>query len=237
MKKFGKSIYAIIPARGGSKRIPQKNIVNFCGKPLLVWTIEQTKKSKHIDSVYVTTDDEKIAAIAKQAGAKIIRRPEEISGDRATSEDALKHALVEIQKKKPENKIEFVVFLQATSPLKETKDIDQAIEEIRRQKADSLFSAGELSDFFIWSKNKKRELESLNYDYKNRKMSQDFEKQYLENGAIYVFKPEVLFKNNNRIGGKIVISIMDFWKSSDINTLEDLQYCEQIFKLKGLNKN
>lgn len=227
-------IIAIILARGGSKRIPHKNIVSFCGKPLLAWTIKQVKKSRQVKAVYVSTDNTEIKNIAKKYGAIVIDRPEAISGDYATSEDALKHAISKI-KEDTNKKIDFIVFLQPTSPLRETKDIDNAIQTIIKERADSLFSSGKLGDFYIW-KDYNGKLESLNYNYKSRKRSQEFGEQFVENGSIYVFKPEILFSNNNRLGGKIAVSIMDLWKSFEIDKREDLKFCEDIFRLKKLNK-
>ncbi len=229
-----KNIIAIIPARGGSKGIPKKNIVDFCGKPLIAWSIQHAKKSKKIDTVYVSTNDKEIASISEQYEAKVIWRPEEISKDLSPSEDALKHVLNEISKNNPE-KIDYVVFLQATSPLRETKDIDNAIDKIIFENADSLFSGAELGDFYIW-KEIRGQLKSLNYDYKNRKQRQEFGKQFVENGSIYIFKPEILFKYNNRLEGKIVISEMEFWKSFEIDKLDDLKFCKELFKIKGLIK-
>ena len=188
---------AIIPARGGSKSIPKKNIVDFMGKPLLAWSIEDAKGSAFVDEVYVSTDDKDIAKVSEMYGAKVIWRPEEISGDFSPSEEALKHALGEIGKTDQE-KIDYVVFLQATSPLRETKDIDNAIKKIIAEDADSLFSGAEIGDFFIWRRNGDT-LESLNYDYKERKRRQDFGEQFVENGSIYIFKPEILFAHNNRL--------------------------------------
>lgn len=229
-----KKIIAIIPARGGSKGILKKNIVDFCGKPLIAWTIERAKESKYIDEIYVSTDDKDIASVSEKYGAKIIWRPKEISGDFSPSEDALKHAISEIYKKNP-RKIDYVVFLQATSPLREAKDIDNAIDKIIAEKSDALFSGAELGDFYIWRKIKSK-LESVNYDYKNRKRRQDFEKQFVENGSIYIFKPEILFKYNNHLAGKISISEMEFWKSFEADNLETLKFCEELFKIKGLDK-
>jgi len=233
-KTLNKKIIAIIPARGSSKGIPKKNIINFLGKPLLAWSIEDAKNSRLINAVYVSTNDKEIAKVAEKYGAEVIWRPKEISGDLSISEEALKHAVNEIYKKNPQ-KIDYIVFLQATSPLRETEDIDNAIEKIISEEADSLFSGAEIGDFLIWKKSG-NQLESLNYDYKNRKRRQDFGEQFVENGSIYIFKPEILFKYNNRLGGKIVISKMEFWKSFEIDNLEDLKFCEEIFKIKGLNK-
>lgn len=227
MEKTKSKIIAIIPARLDSKGIPKKNIIDFCGKPLIAWTIEQAKKSEKIDDIYVSTDGEEIASVSEECGAKVIWRPKEISGDSASSEHALKHVLKEIN----EN-IDYVVFFQATSPLRETKDIDKAIDKIISEGADSLFSGTELDDFCIWEKEKDI-FKSTSYDYMNRKMRQDFEKkQFLENGSFYIFKPDILFKNNNRLGGKIVVSEMEFWKSFEIDNLEGLKFCEELFKIK-----
>lgn len=227
-------IVAIVPARGGSKRIPNKNVTKFCGQPLLSWTIKQAKKSTRIDTIYVSTDDEKVKTVAINQGAVVIDRPMDISGDYSPSEDALKHAVKQICLKNRDENIDLVVFLQATSPLRETKDIDNAIDTIKKNDADSLFSAAKLGDFFIWKKTDGK-LKSVNYDYLNRKRGQDFEEQYVENGSIYIFKPEILFKKNNRLGGKISISIMEFWKSFEIDEKEDIEFCENLFKLKKLD--
>ncbi len=233
MSSEGK-IIAIIPARGGSKEIPQKNIIDFCRKPLISWTIQSALRSKKISDVYVSTDDKKTGAVAQKYGAKVIWRPKEISGDFSPSEDALKHAINEIRKKDPEE-INYVVFLQVTSPLREVGDIDRAVSRIIKGRADSLFSGAELGDFYIWRSRKGR-LESLNYDYKRRGRRQEFGKQFVENGSIYVFKPEVLFKYNNRLAGKILIFEMELWKSFEIDSWENLKLCEEIFKIKGLDK-
>lgn len=230
-----KSIIAIIPARGGSKGIPRKNIIDFCGQPLLAWSVRQAQSSKYISQVYVSTDDQEIARVTEQFGGKVIWRPDELSGDTAKSEDALKHAISEIQNNDQE-KIDYVVFLQATSPLREMEDIDNAIEKIILTGADSLFSGADLKDFCIWRRNQDNSLESINYDYKNRGRRQDFGEQYVENGSIYIFRPEILFKFNNRLAEKIVISKMEFWKSFEVDEPDDLEFCKNIFKLKGLDK-
>jgi len=223
--KVDKNIIAIIPARGGSKGIPRKNIIGFCGKPLIAWTIENAKESKLISNVYVSTDSEEIASISREYGAKIIQRPWKISGDEASSEEALKHALGEIG-----GKIDYVVFLQATSPFRDSEDIDNAIKKIIIGEADSLFSGSDAGDLCLW-KEKDAQFQSVNYDYENRKMRQDIGKQFLENGSIYVFKPEVLFKYNNRLGGKITVLEMEPIKSFEIDDLDDLKFCKEVFKI------
>lgn len=221
-------IPAIIPARGGSKGIPRKNIVDFCGRPLIAWSIEQALNSKYIDKVYVSTDDDEIADISKEYGAELIKRPREISTDTSSSEEALIHVLDTIGWD-----WEYIVFLQATSPLRESSDIDGAINLIKQEGGDSLFSAVRLADFFLW-KRQDGKLVSWSYDYKNRKRRQDVEPTFLENGSIYVFKPEILRKYQNRLGGEISVWEMDSWKAFQIDKPEDLDICSFFMKAKGL---
>ncbi len=220
---------ALIPARGGSKGIPRKNLVDFCGKPLLQWSIEQAKAAKSVDRVFVSTDDDEIAALTEKCGGEVIRRPAEIAGDKASSESALVHALDEMNKLGIDP--EYVVFLQATSPLREPKDIDNAVAEIKKQKADSLFSGGRLDDFCIWRRKADGSLDSFNYDYRNRGRRQDrTEEEWVENGSIYVFTPAILRSAGNRLGGRIVTSEMEFWKSFEVDSREHLDLCSDLFR-------
>ena len=228
------NIVAIIPARGGSKGIPKKNIINFCGKPLISWTIEEVLGSKLINDIYVSSDADDILEISKNYGAKVVKRPKTIARDNSTSEEALKHAIAFIRRKVKE-KIDIIVFCQATSPLRTSKDIDNAIKYFISIQADSLFSAVILESLYTWRKQKGK-LISLSYDYKNRVRRQERLPLYLENGSIYIFKPEVLVKYNNRLGGKISMYIMDHWKSFDIDTIEDIEACEYFMRKNILSK-
>ena len=221
---------AIIPARGGSKGIPGKNLMPFCGKPLLAWSIEQALRSRYIKSVYVSSDDDEILKVAEFYGAIGIKRPKEFAGDTSPAEESLLHALDYIEGELGQ-KIEVVVFLQATSPIRETKDIDNAVEKFLSEGADSLFSAALLEDFCIWGFRNDR-LESISSDYKNRGFRQDREPLYLENGSIYVFKPEILRKYDNRLGGKIAMYLMKYRKSFEIDKIEDVEICEYFMKKK-----
>jgi len=221
------NIVAIIPARGGSKGIPKKNLINFCGKPLISWTINQALFTKSISTVWVTSDSEEILNVAKKLGANTISRSKSLSSDTSTTESTWKHALKIIEEKT--GSVDMVIGLQPTSPIRESKDIEKAIQIFKKSKSDSLFSATEIGDFYVWQK-KKQKLTSLNYDYENRGRRQDYTKQYVENGSFYIFKPQTLKKFNNRLGGKIEISLMDFWKSFEIDSFEDLELCETLMK-------
>jgi len=219
-------IPVIIPARGGSKGIPKKNIIDFCGKPLIAWTIEQAMASKKVDEVYVSTDDSDIATISSQYGAKVIDRPKSLASDTSSSEEALLHALSIIEQ---EYTVDYVVFLQATSPLRGPNDIDDAVDKILSTGADSLLSCCRLQDFFIWKKTNDG-YKSVNYDYRNRKRRQDIELTYLENGSIYIFKPSIMKEYHNRLGGYIEIFEMEYWKSCQIDDKEDIDLCEFFMK-------
>ena len=117
-----KTFLAIIPARGGSKRLPRKNVLDLCGKPLIAYSIEAGLKSKYISKVIVTSDDEEILSISKKYGSGIIVRPEELSSDAATTFDAVKHTIDNVEK------FDYVVLVQPTSPLRSEKHLDEAIE-------------------------------------------------------------------------------------------------------------
>lgn len=227
------NIVAIIPARGGSKQIPNKNIVDFCGKPLIAWTILQCLNSKFISDVWVTSDSKKILNISEKYGAKTIQRPSNISGDFASSESAWSHA-VELIKESYD--IDFVFAPQVTSPIRETSDIDYAIEEMINSNADSLLSVVEIEDFFIWAHDEWGNPNSVNYDFRNRKPRQKIKKKYLENGSFYIFRPDLL-KDRNRLGGKVILHKMEKYKMFQIDNEEDLKLSEVIMKGYGLSKN
>lgn len=219
------SVLAIIPARGGSKGIPRKNVRLLNGKPLIAYTIEQARATPSITRVVVSTDDTEIGAVAKQYGAEVIWRPAEISGDTASSESALLHALEHFERNEGYQP-EFLVFLQATSPLRRPHDISNAIQRLIDEEADSLLS---LAPFvhFLWNVLDGK-LQSLNFDYCNRPRHQELPPLYMENGSIYVFRPWILRQFGNRLGGKITYYKMDPLSAVDIDTLADFSLCEAI---------
>ena len=229
------NIVCIIPARGNSKEVIDKNIINFCGKPLIAWSIEQALASNHITNVYVSSDSDKILNVSIKYGAKKIKRPDILAQDESSSEEALVHAINEIERSDG-NKIDLVVFLQGTSPLRSLEDIDEAINLFIKNNLDSLFSACDLKDLMVW-KNVDSKLTSINYDYKNRERRQDMQKQYGENGSIYLFKPKIIRESMNRLGGKIGTYVMDAWKIHEIDNKEDIGICEYFMNIKELVKS
>jgi N-acylneuraminate cytidylyltransferase len=214
----------VIPARGGSVGIPKKNLLELCGKPLLGWTIEHALNTPEIDDVFVSTDSEEIADYAKSIGAKIVTRPAILSGGSANSESAIQHAL-DYFKSNLDYNPELVVFLQATSPLRKADDIDNAINVFKNTGADSLFSSSIAADLTIWNKLDDSWVSS-NFDYKNRLTRQEAPTQFVENGSIYIFRPEILEQTGNRLGGKIESYLMEPWQVHEIDVVEDIRLIE-----------
>ena len=217
------NVVAVIPARAGSKGIRRKNLTNFCGKPLVLWTIEQALAAERIDSVWVSSDDAAILDLAAGAGARVIERPAEISDDAASSESCWRHAIDSIEAE--HQTIDILVAPQCTSPVRESADFDAAVALFERDGYDSLFSATSVPDFNIWRPDHEARLESFTYDYRNRGRRQDKAAQYLENGSFWVLKPSVLRRYDNRLGGHIGVYPMAFWKSFQIDEKADLRFC------------
>tara|TARA_B100000963_G_scaffold346643_1_gene352090 strand:- start:13082 stop:13768 length:687 start_codon:yes stop_codon:yes gene_type:complete len=217
-------IVCIIPARGGSEGIPKKNLLPLCGQPLIGWTIDSALEAQEIDEIFVSTDDDEIANFAKNKGVKVIKRPVDISGGDASSESAIIHALNVIEES-VDCKITLTVFLQATSPLRVRGDIAKAILLFRDSNADSLFSSSVAADLTLWN-NGPHGLESVNFDYKKRLTRQVAPIQYVENGSIYIFRPELLLETGNRLGGRIETYIMQPWQIHEIDVQEDAELVE-----------
>ena len=178
----------------------------------------------NIDYTFVSTDDNQITKLANNCGVKTILRPENLCKDDSTSESALHHAIEHI---KSEHHIlpDTIVFLQATSPLRLHDDIDKAINLFNKKDADSLFSATRLSDLTLWEREKDN-WRSVNFDYQNRLRRQDMLPSYIENGSIYIFKPEILDNHNNRLGGKIIAFEMRFWQTWEIDSIHEIDLVE-----------
>jgi len=213
-----KTFLAIIPARGGSKRLPRKNVLDLAGKPLIAWTIEAGLKSKYIDKLIVTSDDKEILNIAKKYGSDIIKRPDELANDTATSFDAIKHALVNV------DTYDYIVLLQPTSPLRNQKHIDEAIELLEEKQADATVSVCEMDHSPLWSNTLPEDGSMSNFlraGIKDKR-SQDLEKYYRLNGAIYICKTERLLKEKTFfINDKIFAYQMDRTSSIDIDEEAD----------------
>jgi CMP-N,N'-diacetyllegionaminic acid synthase len=222
---------AIIAARGGSKGIPGKNLLSLCGKPLLAWSVLHARDARAVDEVVVSSDSPDILDVARSYGAVGVHRPAEIAGDTATSESAWLHALN--AREQSVGPFDRVVALQATSPIRESADIDSACEQYERERLDSMLSVCEVEDYFNWRLAAEGTGESVNYDWRNRRRRQEIEKRYLENGSFYVFKPSLLRDTQNRLGGRIGLFVMDRHKMFQIDRKEDIDLCRAILEGYG----
>jgi N-acylneuraminate cytidylyltransferase len=220
----------IIPARGGSKGIPGKNIRPLAGKPLIVWSIEQGLAAATADRVIVSTDDPDIAAISQNAGAEVIERPAELSGDEASSESAIAHVLQTLTERgqSPDN----VIFLQCTSPIRSPGAIDEAFAEFQNRQADSLLSVSP-SHKFLWTRNREGFGVPQNYDPLNRPRRQEMANTYQENGSFYIFSRACFERFGNRLGERIALYVMSEEASYEIDSPTDFFIVETLMKMVG----
>ena len=222
-------IAAVIPARGGSKGIPSKNLIDFCGKPLVVWTIEQALAARCIDSVWVSSEDPAILDISARAGAQTIQRPTELAGDTVSSESCWLHAIDTIDDR-GDDPVDILVAPQCTSPVRDENDFDDAMKVFEQGAFDSLFSATSVPDFNIWRSNDEGCLDSFTYDYRKRGRRQEKADQFLENGSFWIVKAPLFREWNNRLGGRIGTYAMAFWKSFQIDEPDDVRICAALMR-------
>jgi CMP-N,N'-diacetyllegionaminic acid synthase len=232
----GKTFLAIIPARGGSKGLPGKNIKELCGKPLIAWSIEAGRKSKYLDEIMVNTDSNEIADVANKYGAKVpFLRPAELATDTATTFDAIKYT-IDFYLGKFSQQFNYVVLLEPTSPLREACDIDLAIEQLLASEADSIVGICKTESqnpaFLVLKRN-----DDYICGYQNEDMRvlrrQDIENVYFFEGSIYVSKTDVLldkktFYHDGTIGYEV-----PKYKSLEIDDMDDFVMVEAIMKYKG----
>ncbi|MEK9183542.1 MAG: acylneuraminate cytidylyltransferase family protein [Patescibacteria group bacterium] len=235
-------VVAVIPARGGSKSIPEKNIKKFCGKPLIAWTILEAKKSKKVNHIIVSTDSPDIARIAKHYGAEVpFVRPMEFATETAGIEPVMKHAYEWLIKNR-KYKADALALLFATNPLRKFFHINEAIKIMKKTDCDSVVSVNETpanhTPFWTLVREKNGTVSlfggvSLKNIHNRR---QDFPHPcYARNELIYLLKPKNLYDNPSRLyGEKIELYATDPVYEVDINTLEDWTMSE--IKFKSLNK-
>jgi CMP-N-acetylneuraminic acid synthetase len=215
---------AIIPARGGSKGIPRKNIRLLGGKPLIAYTIETALKSKYIDIVVVSTEDEEIAGISKKFGAEVIERPEELAGDESPTIDAIKHVIQTLREKDNYNP-DIVVLLQPTTPLRIVEDINNAVELFLNNDCESVVSVCKANPYWCLTIKDKHLEPTFGWDY-FYKRRQDLLHSYSLNGVIYITTIENLNKYNSFFNKKIIPYIMPYERSIDIDEEIDFKLAE-----------
>jgi YrbI family 3-deoxy-D-manno-octulosonate 8-phosphate phosphatase len=220
---------AFIPARCGSKAIPFKNIKYFCGKPLVYWNLEALENSSNIDEVHVATDCKEIKDVINSfnfSKVKVYDRDDQNANDTATTESVM----LEFIDKNNFKDGDLFFLVQATSPLTQAKDFDEALVKMRNEKSDSLLTCIRTKRF-IWNDDGV----ALNYDYKNRPRRQDFDGLLMENGAFYINNIQNIKKYKNRLSGKISIYEMEDFTAVEIDEDDDWHIAEKFMYKYVLN--
>lgn len=222
---------AIIPARGGSKGLPGKNIKSLCGKPLIVYTIEAAIKAKEIDKVIVTTDSQEIAAVARDYGAEVpFMRPEYLADDNASAVDVYIHAVEYMMKDYSCDMQKFIVLLP-TAPLRDEKDIDDAVRKFREKNATTLISVTEADVPASWYYRMSGDgaIKNAGFDRENTMRNRQMNDQYyIPNGAIYILDYQLLKNQRTYYTEDTLGYIMPRKKSIDIDSIDDFEYVEYL---------
>lgn len=221
---------AIIPARGGSKGLPGKNIKNFHGHPLISYAIREAQKSKYIDRVIVSTDDNSIAEVAKEYNAEIpFLRPTNLAQDTSPVIETYFYTIEKLKETENYEVDDFIV-LQPTSPLRNVNHIDESIQLYYNKKADSVISVSEMNHPIEWTKtiDKHGKLISLFED--NSLNRQEYKKNYLPNGMIYIFKYSSLKRNKDYYMKDTYPYIVDNTYSVDIDDILDFDFAQFLYK-------
>ncbi|MEJ9212203.1 acylneuraminate cytidylyltransferase family protein [Bacillus smithii] len=222
-----KKVLAIIPARGGSKGIPRKNIKNLAGKPLIAWTIEEAKKSKYIDRLILTSEDKEIINVANEYGCEVpFVRPKELAQDDTPGVAPILHAIQEVPG------FDYIVLLQPTSPLRLVKDIDGAIEKSEKNHGIACVSVckTDKNPYWMYQLDSKDFMSPfINTDHFPVRR-QDAPAIYQLNGAVYVSTVEELIKQRTFLQDKVLAYQMPSERSVDIDTIIDFKICEMLLK-------
>jgi len=231
----GRTVLAIIPARGGSKGLPGKNIIKLCHKPLIGWTIEKAKKSKYLDEIMVTTDDSNIADISRQFGASVpFLRPKELAADTSPTFGAVKHTL-DYYKTKSMKSFEYVALLEPTSPLREDKDIDNMLKKLDTLKSqfDSIISIGEISEHpSILKKIEDNMLKPFYEELQTSTRRQDNKPAYFPYGVAYIAKREALLAEKTFYTKRSTYYVIKRYQNYEIDDIYDFITIEAIMRYR-----
>lgn len=229
----GKSFLAIIPARGGSKGLPGKNIKGLCGKPLIAWSIEAGLGSQYIDDVMVTTDSEEIAKVAREFGASVpLLRPTELASDTATTFDAVKH-VIDFYERQLHKSFDYIVLLEPTSPLREKDDLDGMIEKISSMDGefDAIVSLGEVHEHpSIMKKIVGNEIEPYRKELEMATRRQDNEVAYFPYGVAYIVKTKTLLEEKTFYPQRTTHYLIKRYQCYEIDDIYDFLAIENIMK-------
>jgi len=229
----GNQVIALIPARGGSKGVPRKNIRLAGGKPLISWTIECAKASRYIDRIVVSTEDEEIAAVARQYGAEILDRPLQLAQDDTPGIDVIIHALNQYKE------YPYVVLLQPTSPLRSDEDVDRCIEQCRLHDAPACVSVCEspVSPYWMYTIDEQMIMRPFIPSDQFYARRQDTPKVYQLNGAVYVAKTDWLKRTRSFVTYETRSYIMPLDRSLDIDHAMDFEFADFLLHKKADSQN
>ncbi|WKY48561.1 HAD hydrolase family protein [Eubacteriaceae bacterium ES3] len=226
MIDLGKTI-AFIPARGGSKSIPFKNIKKINGRPLIYWVIDAAINIEEIDRVVISTDDQEIKQVVSEynhSKVLVVGRSEKVSTDTASTESVM----IEFAE---EYEFENIILIQATSPLLAENELRQGIQVFSEEKYDSVLSVVKQKRFF-WEKNENSFANPLNYDPVSRPRRQEFDGFYVENGAFYITSKELLIESKSRLSGNIAMVEMSEDSYFEIDEISDWIIVENLLKAR-----
>ena len=204
-------IVSLTLARGGSKGLPRKNLALLQGRPLIYYAIEASKTSK-VDQTWVSTEDKEIASVSLSLGASVIDRPDDLATDTSKCEQSLLHFADNVD-------FDIIVFIQTTSPLVTSEDINKGIDLLQTGDYDSVFSVTEEHWVPKWTK----DMTPINWDHFKRPRRQEMETTFIENGAFYITTKNFLLKHKNRYGGNIGYVEIPLSRSFQIDSLEELE--------------
>jgi len=218
-------VLAVIPARGGSKGLPRKNVLPLAGKPLIAWTLAATQASRYIDRTILSSDDDEIIATALEHGGDVpFKRPDQLAGDVVTTLEVAIHAIDQLPG------YDLLLILQPTSPLRTTADIDGVLEQLVKTDAASCVSVTEpdKSPYWAYSIDEKERIAPLIDAELARRRRQDLPAAYVLNGAVYAAHIPWLKQQQGFVGDDTVAYVMPKEHSLDVDTLLDLQICETV---------
>jgi len=229
----GKRILAIVPARGGSKGLPGKNILPICGKPLISWSIDKARRSRYLDLILVTTDSEEIAGIAKESGAYVpFLRPPELASDYSSTYDAIRHAL-NFMEKSENQRFDYVVLLEPTSPLREDDDIDRMLEKLlaHQNEFDSIISVGEVGEHpSLLKRLIDNRMEPFCPEVVQNNRRQDNEPAYFPYGVAYISKTDALIEQNTFYTARCTYYVIKDYQKVEVDDIYDFLCAESIMK-------
>lgn len=221
-------VVAIIPARGGSKGVPRKNVKTLCGFPLIAHMIESALAASSVERVIVSTDDVEIGDVATRFGADVQWRPADLSGDTASSEAALLHALETLEREQAFSP-ELTVFLQCTSPLTRSEDIDGVVRALIESDADCALTVAPFHRF-LWREQQDGTAAGINHDPAVRELRQQRAPQYIETGGVYAMRTEGFLEARHRFFGRVAMHCIPEGRSMEIDEPVDFRIAEALLR-------